>query len=208
VPLAGPKSRIARGEREAIVAEARDALLGARICAYAQGFALIAARGSGGIGLRSRADDGGHHPRAAPAPPDGGLERPAAANAMLHGTNRMPRRGAARLGGAPGIQANGFMPISCLAYTTRNTESLLQTCAAQRDFGARIPASPGERAHQWARWSRNRKRLIVCRLSVGCGNQQCVNKRQTPAARTPATAPAATRFRKPDDAEHPAAAGA
>jgi 6-phosphogluconate dehydrogenase len=41
--LAGPKARVSPGEADAIVAAARDALLGARICAYAQGFALIAA---------------------------------------------------------------------------------------------------------------------------------------------------------------------
>ncbi len=41
--LAGPKPRATPGEADAIVSEARDALLGSRICAYAQGFALIAA---------------------------------------------------------------------------------------------------------------------------------------------------------------------
>jgi 6-phosphogluconate dehydrogenase len=41
--LAGPKPRVEIAESDAIVADAREALLGSRICSYAQGFALIAA---------------------------------------------------------------------------------------------------------------------------------------------------------------------
>ncbi len=168
--LAGPKSRIARGEREAIVAEARDALLGARICAYAQGFALIAAASTEnrwGIDLREVArvwTDGCiirarllRHLMAAFE------EDPAAANAMLHGTIAEMLAEAQRgwRGALERFQANGIPAptiASALAYyDAYRTESLPQNLTqAQRDFfgahGYRRIDRPGETVHtEWAK---------------------------------------------------------
>ncbi|HEY0590622.1 MAG TPA: NADP-dependent phosphogluconate dehydrogenase [Thermoanaerobaculia bacterium] len=166
--LAGPKPRVAADAADAVAAEARAALLGTRICAYAQGFALIAAASAEngwGVDLRevARVWTAGciirarllRHVIAAFE------EEPAARNVMLHGSiaellleaQRGWRAGLAR------FQANGIPAptiSSALAYyDAYRTAALPQNLTqAQRDYfgahGYRRVDRPGETVHtEW-----------------------------------------------------------